>query len=76
MNYISNGTLPIYITLYILLGVKFTSICECLNPMTMQVCILSSFTIIIIIIIIVGVKGLGVHIYVCIGSGAQSEDSN
>ena len=52
MNYISKGTLPIYISLYIFFGVKLISICECLNPMTMQVCILSSFIIIIIIIFI------------------------
>ena len=52
MNYISNGTLPIYITLYIFSGVKLISICECLNSMTMQVCILSSFIIIIFILFI------------------------
>ena len=45
-------TLPIYITLYILFGVKLISICECLNPMKMQVCILSSFIIIIIMFIL------------------------
>ena len=43
-----------YISLYILLGVKLTLICECLNLMTMHVCILS-FIIIIIIIIFFGV---------------------
>ena len=64
MNYISNGTLPIYITLYILFEVKLISICECLNPMTMQVCILSSFIIIIIFI-------LFIFFSVIIGVGTQ-----
>ena len=40
------------LTLYILFGVKLISICEYLNPMTMQVCIFSSFIIIIFILFI------------------------
>ena len=53
MNYISNGTLPIYITLYILFEMKLISICECLNLMTMHVCILSFYIIIIIFILFI-----------------------
>ena len=67
MNYISNGTLPIYITLYILFGVKLISICECLNFMTMQVCILSSFIIIIFILFIFFTLPIYITLYILFG---------
>ena len=52
---------------YILFGVKHISICESLNPITMQLCILSSFIIIIIFILfIVFSVNIGFFFFFCL----------